>query len=42
LPAGEKSELDRFLELEHIMRLAKARARHGCPVSSLINDAEGF
>jgi len=27
LSADEKSELDHFLELEHIMRLAKARAR---------------
>ncbi len=28
LPAEEKSELDHYLEIEHIMRLAKARARH--------------
>jgi hypothetical protein len=27
MTAGEKSELDHYLELEHIMRLAKARAR---------------
>ena len=27
LNAEEKSELDRFLQLEHLMRLAKARAR---------------
>jgi len=27
LPADEKAELDRYLELEHLMRLAKARAR---------------
>jgi hypothetical protein len=27
LSAAEKSELDHYLELEHIMRLAKARAR---------------
>lgn len=27
LSTEEKSELDHFLELEHIMRLAKARAR---------------
>ncbi len=27
LSAEERSELDRFLELEHIMRLAKAKAR---------------
>jgi hypothetical protein len=27
LSADEKSELDHFVELEHIMRLAKARAR---------------
>ena len=27
LSADEKSELDHYLELEHIMRLAKARAR---------------
>ena len=27
LPADEKSELDHYLEIEHLMRLAKARAR---------------
>lgn len=27
LSAEEKSELDHFMELEHIMRMAKARAR---------------
>ena len=27
LEAEEKSELDHFLQLEHLMRLAKARAR---------------
>lgn len=27
LSLEERSELDRFLELEHIMRLAKAKAR---------------
>lgn len=27
LPADEASELSHFLELEHLMRLAKARAR---------------
>lgn len=27
LPAAEKSELDHYLEVEHLMRLAKARAR---------------
>ena len=27
LPAEEKSELDHYLEIEHIMRLAKTRAR---------------
>jgi hypothetical protein len=27
LSAEEKSELDHFMELEHILRLAKARAR---------------
>ena len=27
LPVDEKSELDHYLELEHLMRLAKARAR---------------
>ena len=27
LPTEEKSELDHYLEIEHLMRLAKARAR---------------
>jgi len=27
LPADEKAELDHFMELEHILRMAKARAR---------------
>ena len=27
LPAEEKSDLDHYLEIEHVMRLAKARAR---------------
>src|SRR2546430_883336 len=27
LPAEEKAELDHYLEVEHLMRLAKARAR---------------
>ena len=27
LPADEKSELDHYLEIEHLMRLAKTRAR---------------
>lgn len=27
LPSGEKSELDHYIEVEHLMRLAKARAR---------------
>jgi len=27
LTPGEKSELDNYIQLEHIMRLAKARAR---------------
>jgi len=27
LPADEKAELDHYLEVEHLMRLAKARAR---------------
>jgi hypothetical protein len=27
LPPEEKSELDHFMELEHILRMAKARAR---------------
>jgi len=26
LPADEKSELDHYVEIEHLMRLAKARA----------------
>lgn len=28
LSLEEKSELDHYIQLEHIMRLAKARARH--------------
>jgi len=28
LAADEKSELEHYLQLEHIMRLAKVRARH--------------
>jgi len=28
LPADESSELNHYLLLEHVMRLAKARARH--------------
>jgi hypothetical protein len=28
LPADEKTELEHYLEIEHLMRLAKARARH--------------
>lgn len=28
LSVGETSELDDYLKLEHLMRLAKARARH--------------
>ena len=28
LSPEEKAELDHFLELEHILRMAKARARH--------------
>jgi hypothetical protein len=28
LSAEEKEELDHYLQLEHLMRLAKARARH--------------
>ena len=28
LSTDEKAELDHFLELEHILRMAKARARH--------------
>lgn len=31
LTVDEKSELDHYLELEHIMRLAKARARQRSP-----------
>ncbi|MDP1796344.1 MAG: hypothetical protein Q8K78_02635 [Planctomycetaceae bacterium] len=31
LTAEEASELEHFLSLEHIMRLAKARARSFCP-----------
>jgi hypothetical protein len=31
ITASEKSELDHYLELEHIMRLAKARARQRLP-----------
>jgi hypothetical protein len=31
LTSEEKSELDHFVELEHIMRLAKARARQRLP-----------
>jgi hypothetical protein len=27
LPAEERAELDHYLEIEHLMRLAKARAR---------------
>lgn len=27
LPAQEKAELDHYMQLEHLMRLAKARAR---------------
>ena len=27
LPGDEKAELDHYLEIEHLMRLAKARAR---------------
>ena len=27
LPAEEKAELDHYMELEHILRMAKARAR---------------
>lgn len=27
LPAMDKTELDHYLEIEHLMRLAKARAR---------------
>ena len=28
LSADEKSELDHYLQIEHLMRLAKARAHH--------------
>lgn len=28
LPDDEKSELDHYLQIEHLMRLAKARAHH--------------
>ena len=28
LPDEEKSELDHYLQIEHLMRLAKARAHH--------------
>jgi hypothetical protein len=31
LSADETSELDYFLKMEHLMRLAKARARVFCP-----------
>jgi hypothetical protein len=31
LTSDEKSEIDHYLELEHIMRLAKARARQRSP-----------
>ena len=31
LSAAEKSELDHYLQLEHLMRLAKARARDFLP-----------
>ena len=31
LSAEETSELDYFLKMEHLMRLAKARARAYCP-----------
>jgi hypothetical protein len=31
LTAEEKSELDHYLQLEHILRMAKARARHYLP-----------
>lgn len=30
LTAAERVELDHFLQLEHVMRLAKARARMFC------------
>lgn len=31
LPVEEKSELEHYLQLEHLMRLAKARARQFIP-----------
>lgn len=31
LPPDEKAELDHYMQLEHIMRLAKARARQFLP-----------
>ena len=31
LTLGEKSELDHYMQLEHLMRLAKARARDFLP-----------
>ena len=31
LAPGEKSELDKYMQLEHLMRLAKARARDFLP-----------
>jgi hypothetical protein len=34
LTADEKSELDHYLQLEHIMRLAKARAQQYLPSRS--------
>ncbi|MEO6194489.1 MAG: hypothetical protein ABIS20_15875 [Thermoanaerobaculia bacterium] len=34
LTADEKSELDHYLQLEHIMRLAKARAQQYLPSKS--------
>jgi hypothetical protein len=30
LAADEQSELDQYLQLEHLMRLAKARAKQNC------------
>jgi hypothetical protein len=35
LSADESAELDRFMHLEHLMRLAKARARRHCSNDSL-------
>lgn len=35
LTAAEKTELDAYLQLEHIMRLAKARAKQILTVNSL-------